>query len=272
MFKKYKLIVGILTVGLVTSSFGQTVGASANEEDVDTQKENNRYVNQGEVDKDQYAELEQFLSNCLAKWNVKWNDSSWKQKENGWKNNSKPKKDQVVEEPVDKAPEQEVEQPQPQEPEQPEQNEQVEQGNNEQAEQNNNQNQNEEKGQLNQFEQQVFDLTNKERTKNGLPALKVDYELSKVAREKSRDMAANNYFDHNSPTYGSPFDMMKTYGINYRSAGENIAKGQRTPEEVVNAWMNSEGHRANILNGSFTHIGVGYVEQGNHWTQQFIGK
>lgn len=126
--------------------------------------------------------------------------------------------------------------------------------------------------QLSQFEQEVVTLTNQERAKHGLAALKVDNELSKVAREKSRDMAANGYFDHNSPTYGSPFDMMKKFGVSYSTAGENIAKGQRTPAEVVNAWMNSEGHRANILNGNFTHIGVGYVENGNLWTQQFIGK
>lgn len=126
--------------------------------------------------------------------------------------------------------------------------------------------------QLNQFEQEVVELTNQERAKNGLDPLKVDVELSKVAREKSADMARNDYFSHNSPTYGSPFDMMKQYGISYRTAGENIAKGQRTPEEVVNGWMNSQGHRENILNAEFTHIGVGYVEDGHVWTQQFIGK
>ncbi|HEX6593003.1 MAG TPA: CAP domain-containing protein [Bacillota bacterium] len=126
--------------------------------------------------------------------------------------------------------------------------------------------------QLHQFEQEVVKLTNDEREKHGLSPLKTDTELSKVARDKSKDMATNGYFSHNSPTYGSPFDMMKKYGITYHTAGENIAKGQRTPQEVVSAWMNSEGHRANILNGEFTHIGVGYVEQGNHWTQQFIGK
>ncbi|MGA9288392.1 MAG: CAP domain-containing protein [Anaerobacillus sp.] len=125
---------------------------------------------------------------------------------------------------------------------------------------------------LSEFEQQVVNLTNEERAKAGLPALEVDTELSKVAQAKSEDMRDNNYFAHNSPTNGSPFDMMNQFGIKYQSAGENIAKGQQTPEEVVNAWMNSEGHRKNIMNDSFTHIGVGYVEEGNIWTQQFIGK
>lgn len=125
---------------------------------------------------------------------------------------------------------------------------------------------------LSEFEQRVVELTNAERAKQGLPALQIDTELSKVARIKSEDMQKNNYFDHNSPTYGSPFDMMKKFGISYTSAGENIAQGQRTPEEVVQAWMNSAGHRANILNNGFTHIGVGYVESGNYWTQQFITK
>lgn len=134
----------------------------------------------------------------------------------------------------------------------------------------NNQSQNQ--YQLSQYEQEVVDLTNQEREKQGLSALKVDWELSRVAREKSNDMAVNGYFSHNSPVYGSPFDMMKNYGISYRAAGENIARGQQSPQEVVTGWMNSEGHRANILNGDFTHIGVGYVENGNHWTQQFIGK
>jgi uncharacterized protein YkwD len=85
-------------------------------------------------------------------------------------------------------------------------------------------------------------------------------------------MRDNKYFSHTSPTYGSPFRMMKSFGITYRSAGENIARGQATPQAVVNAWMNSSGHRANILNSSFTHIGVGYAENGRYWTQMFIGK
>jgi|SRR5579875_21785 len=125
---------------------------------------------------------------------------------------------------------------------------------------------------LSAFEQKVVDLTNQQRAKYGLPALKVDTTLSKMAHEKSRDMSANHYFSHTSPTYGSPFDMMKQFGITYRYAGENIAEGQQTPEEVVNAWMNSPGHRANILNPNYNYIGVGYVAQGNYWTQDFIGK
>ncbi|KIL48850.1 hypothetical protein KP77_20610 [Jeotgalibacillus alimentarius] len=125
---------------------------------------------------------------------------------------------------------------------------------------------------LGSFEAQVIELTNQERSKAGLPALSADVELSAVAEEKSADMARNQYFSHTSPTYGSPFDMMKSYGINYRSAGENIAMGQQTPQQVVDAWMNSEGHRQNILSTSYTHIGVGYVENGNYWTQMFIDK
>jgi len=96
-----------------------------------------------------------------------------------------------------------------------------------------------------------------------------------MARDKSADMRDHHYFSHQSPTYGSPFDMMKKYGISYTTAGENIAAGQTTPEEVVQAWMNSEGHRANILNPNYTAIGVGYVKggsYGSYWTQDFIGK
>jgi uncharacterized YkwD family protein len=126
--------------------------------------------------------------------------------------------------------------------------------------------------QLNTSEKKVVTLVNQERTKNGLPALKIDTTLSKMARMKSEDMQKNHYFDHTSPTYGSPFDMMKKFGISYSSAGENIAMGQTSPAEVMNAWMNSPGHRANILNKSYTSIGVGYDAAGNYWTQEFIGK
>ncbi|MEC1522401.1 SafA/ExsA family spore coat assembly protein [Neobacillus niacini] len=125
------------------------------------------------------------------------------------------------------------------------------------------------------IESQVVQLTNQERAKNGLRALTPDWELSRVARYKSIDMRDKNYFSHDSPTYGSPFTMMKNFGISYRSAGENIAAGQTTAQEVVRAWMNSPGHRANILSGNYTHIGVGYAKGGSqrhYWTQMFISK
>ncbi|WP_331275778.1 MULTISPECIES: CAP domain-containing protein [Bacillaceae] len=125
---------------------------------------------------------------------------------------------------------------------------------------------------VNQAVQQVIDLTNAERRKNGLPDLKADTQLNGVAQKKSEDMRQNNYFSHTSPTYGSPFDMMRDFGVTYKTAGENIAQGQRTPQEVVQAWMNSEGHRKNILSKDFTHIGIGYDSNGHHWTQMFVGR
>lgn len=121
------------------------------------------------------------------------------------------------------------------------------------------------------FESEVVRLVNAERTKRGLSELRENWQLSRVARYKSEDMRKNGYFSHNSPTYGTPFEMIKSFGITYRTAGENIAKGQTTPAAVVNAWMNSQGHRANILNSSFTEIGVGYDAKGHYWTQMFIG-
>lgn len=123
------------------------------------------------------------------------------------------------------------------------------------------------------LESEVVRLVNIERSKHGLAALKENWELSRVARYKSADMAAKNYFSHTSPTYGSPFRMMESFGIRYSSAGENIAMGQRTPQEVMNAWMNSPGHRANILSPSYTQIGVGFAKNRNgkaYWTQMFI--
>ena len=121
------------------------------------------------------------------------------------------------------------------------------------------------------YEREVIRLVNAERAKYGLAALTEDAALTRTARMKSQDMRDRGYFDHNSPTYGTPFQLMKSQGISYRTAGENIAMGYRTPEAVVNAWMNSAGHRANILNASYTKIGVGYVESGNYWTQHFTG-
>ncbi|WP_211297038.1 CAP domain-containing protein [Paenibacillus castaneae] len=122
---------------------------------------------------------------------------------------------------------------------------------------------------LGAFQSQVIDLVNQERAKAGMSALKSDTLLTKVATDKAKDMDVNNYFSHTSPTYGSPFDMMRSYGVTYSYAGENIAAGQRTPQEVMTAWMNSEGHRANILNNNFTKIGVGYVN--GKWVQEFTG-
>lgn len=123
-----------------------------------------------------------------------------------------------------------------------------------------------------EFEQEVIRLVNEIRAEKGLKALSYDWELSRVARNKSQDMKDNNYFSHTSPVYGSPFQMIRNFGISFRSAGENIAKGYATPQAVVNGWMNSSGHRANILNAGYTHIGVGYVSGGNYWTQMFISK
>ncbi len=122
------------------------------------------------------------------------------------------------------------------------------------------------------YEREVIRLVNEIRRENGLSELQYDWELCRVARIKSQDMKDWGYFSHTSPTYGSPFQMMKSFGIKYRSAGENIARGQSSPQAVVNAWMNSSGHRANILNSSYTHIGVGYVADGNYWTQMFVGR
>lgn len=121
------------------------------------------------------------------------------------------------------------------------------------------------------YEREVIRLVNEERAKNGLSPLTEDAALTRTARMKSQDMRDNRYFDHNSPTYGTPFDLMRAQGVTYRTAGENIAMGYATPEAVVRAWMNSSGHRANILNASYTRIGVGYVAEGSYWTQHFAG-
>ena len=121
------------------------------------------------------------------------------------------------------------------------------------------------------YEHEVVRLVNEIRQQNGLKPLTENWELSRVARYKSQDMLDNRYFSHTSPTYGSPFQMIKAFGLSYRTVGENIAKGYASPQAVVNGWMNSSGHRANILNVSYTQIGIGYVAQGNYWTQMFVG-
>lgn len=120
---------------------------------------------------------------------------------------------------------------------------------------------------------EILSLVNRERAANGLSALTLDAKLSAAAQAKAEDMYNKGYFSHTSPTYGSPFDMMKSFGISYRTAGENIAKGQKTPSAVMSAWMNSEGHRKNILGSAYTKLGVGYVNAGGttYWVQLFVG-
>ncbi len=123
-------------------------------------------------------------------------------------------------------------------------------------------------------EKEVFDLINNQRTQNGLSALKLDTETLRVARIKAQDMVDNNYFSHNSPTYGSPFQMLNSFKISYKTAGENIA-GNSSNSSAVTAWMNSSGHRANILNSSFNYTGIGVVKSskyGKVYVQMFLGK
>ena len=123
-------------------------------------------------------------------------------------------------------------------------------------------------------EKEVFNLINKQRTANGLSALKVDNEVQRVAKIKAQDMVNNNYFSHNSPTYGSPFEMLQSFKVSYKIAGENIA-GNSSNSGAVNARMNSLGHKANILNGSFNYTGIGVVSSpkyGKVYVQMFIGK
>ena len=126
---------------------------------------------------------------------------------------------------------------------------------------------------LQSFETEVIRLVNLERTKRGIPALTTNWQLSRVARYKSQDMIDKNYFSHTSPTYGSPFTMMQSFGLRFSAAAENIAYGQRSAQEVVTAWMNSPGHRANILSASCTQTGVGAAKKSNgtlYWTQMFM--
>jgi len=123
-------------------------------------------------------------------------------------------------------------------------------------------------------EKEVFDLINKQRAANGLSELKIDSEVQRVAKIKAQDMVKGGYFSHNSPTYGSPFEMLQSFKVSYKTAGENIA-GNSSNSGAVNAWMNSSGHKANILNSSFTHTGVGVVtspKYGKIYVQMFIGK
>ncbi len=127
---------------------------------------------------------------------------------------------------------------------------------------------------LTQDEQKLLELVNKARTDAGLEQLAVDDSLMKVARTKAKDMIDNNYFSHQSPTYGSPFDMMRQFNNTFKSAGENIA-GNKTVEGAFKAWMASDSHKKNILNSGFKVTGIGVVESttyGKILVQQFIGR
>jgi len=120
---------------------------------------------------------------------------------------------------------------------------------------------------------EAFRLTNNERVKAGIPPLSYNYDLEKVAQAKAEDMWRNDYFSHNSPLYGTPFDMIKEFGITYCAAGENIAYNYRTPKEVINGWMNSKGHKENLLRKEFTDVAFGYFDAGSsgvYWVQLFI--
>jgi len=127
---------------------------------------------------------------------------------------------------------------------------------------------------MSENEKTIFDLINSARKKQGVPKLSADSTVFKVARLKSKDMVANSYFSHNSPTYGSPFKMLKTYGVSYKVAGENIA-GNPNLEDAVNAWLNSATHKQNLLSNSYNYIGIG-VEKSETYgfviTAMFIGK
>lgn len=127
---------------------------------------------------------------------------------------------------------------------------------------------------MNTDEKEVFNLINKQRANNGLSSLKVDSEVQRVAKIKAQDMTNNSYFSHNSPTYGTPFEMLQSFKVSYKTAGENIA-GNSSNSGAVNAWMNSLGHKANILNSSFNYTGIGVVSShkyGKVYVQIFIGK
>lgn len=129
-------------------------------------------------------------------------------------------------------------------------------------------------GGLTANEQEVLNLINQQRANNGLSALTIDPQVQNVARIKAQDMVDKGYFSHNSPTYGSPFEMLDNFGVSYRTAGENLA-GNSSNSAAVTAWMNSPGHRANILNSNFNYTGIGVVDDpryGKMYVQMFIGK
>jgi len=117
---------------------------------------------------------------------------------------------------------------------------------------------------------EVIALVNQHRAAAGVYPLTLNPTLSAIAQLRTDDMNTANYYSYDSPTYGTPFETLKTYGITYSAAGVNIAKGYPTATTVMDAWMHSEGHRENILSSTYTQIGIGYNNVGNYWTQFFL--
>lgn len=127
--------------------------------------------------------------------------------------------------------------------------------------------------QISAEKQKMLDLINAERAKVGVAALSADMKVMEVAQVKSDDMVKNNYFSHTSPTYGSPFDMLRKFGVTFSAAAENIA--QNTSVEAAHvALMASEGHRTNILSPSYNYIGIGITDSDGKkvFAQMFIKK
>ncbi len=125
-----------------------------------------------------------------------------------------------------------------------------------------------------EMENEMVDLVNKEREENNLNKLELDEELRNVARIKSKDIAENNYFDHTSPSYGSPFEMMERFGIDFFQAAENLA-GHQSVKQAHEGLMDSKGHRENILRSGLTHIGIGIAKDDEYkfiFTQMFIAR
>ena len=126
---------------------------------------------------------------------------------------------------------------------------------------------------LTEEENKTLELINKYREQNGLNELEPFLELQEVSKLKAEDIVENNYFSHTSPNLGSTFDLIKSQGIKYKVAGENLA-GNITPKRAVEAWINSKTHRENILEDRFEYTGIYVIESevyGKIFVQMFIG-
>ncbi|MDO4304039.1 MAG: CAP domain-containing protein, partial [Bacillota bacterium] len=126
-------------------------------------------------------------------------------------------------------------------------------------------------GEVHPYVLRIVELVNEERAKAGLNPVTLDMAAATAAKVRAQEIVSS--FSHTRPNGSSFATALKEQGVSYRTAGENIAWGQRSPEAVMEGWMNSSGHRANILKESFTHIGVGYYQENgvNYWTQLFWG-